>query len=103
VDPASTTNPAYDWNKPNIAALPENLKGLIRRAFTPGHEVRDGLDTMPIPETTDAGPGGVFTLHTGDAWRCFHRLLLADPIAMIIRIGDGNVCPAGNNNPCPAR
>jgi hypothetical protein len=103
-DSASTTNPAYAWRAPNIRTLPANIKALIENAFRPGKEIRNGLDSMAIdPITTscvtDWGP--CFTLHTGDAWNCFKGILLANPLEMIARIGDANVCPTGNNNPCP--
>ncbi len=97
-DPASTANPTYPWAAPSIRALPANIRGLIAAAFTPGHEIRNGLDSMDVPEITRRSG---FDLHTGDAWNCFKRALLADPLGMIARIGDGNVCPAGQNNPCP--
>jgi hypothetical protein len=101
-DAASTTNPTYDWRQPSIASLPASITTLLRAQFDPGHEVRDGLDSIPIPATTDVA-GGVFTLHTGDAWNCFRGLLLADPLRTIIRIGNGDLCPPNNDNPCPVR
>jgi hypothetical protein len=97
VDPASATNPVYPWSAPTIAALDPVLRGLVNGAFLPGKEVRNGLDAMVVPATTEKYG---FTLHTGDAWNCFKRLLLMNPYAMITRIGNRDACPAGNNSPC---
>ncbi|MDX3193010.1 hypothetical protein PV458_31780 [Streptomyces sp. MN03-5084-2B] len=97
VDPASATNPVYPWSAPSITALGPVLRGLIGGAFLPGKEIRAGLDAMAVPATTERYG---FTLHTGDAWNCFKGLLLADPFAMIARIGARDTCPAGKNSPC---
>ena len=97
-DTTSTTNPLYSWRATSIATMPANLRSLIADQFTPGHEVRSGLDAIVVPPITSMYN---FDLHTGDAWNCFTRLLLADPLRMIERIGDRDTCPPGNNNPCP--
>lgn len=97
VDPASLTNPVYPWRASSIAAIDPVLRGLINGAFIPGKEVRNGLDGMVVPSTTERYG---FTLHTAAAWDCFKGLLLANPFGMITRIGDHNTCPAGNNSPC---
>ena len=100
-DPASSTNPSYVWRVSGIADLPSNIKALIKAAFDPGHEVRNGLDAMDsqIAEiTTIAG----FDLHTGEAWRCFKGILLGDVLGMLTLIGSAQTCPPGKNNPCPA-
>jgi hypothetical protein len=97
VDPASTGNPVYPWRAGGIAALDPVLQGLLAGAFAPGKEVRNGLDHMAVPATIEKFG---FTLRTGDAWACFRGLLLADPFAMIVRIGNRHTCPAGENSPC---
>ncbi|MBS0150787.1 MAG: DUF4157 domain-containing protein [Nitrospira sp.] len=97
-DTASTTNPTYSWRVARIEDLPTNLQALLIAAFAPGTEIRRRIDSLPVPETYEASG---FSLHTGDAWDCFTRLLLADPFGMVTRICNGNVCPPGRNNPCP--
>jgi hypothetical protein len=96
-DPASTADPTYAWRAPSIRALPANIVALVLAGFRTGKEIRNGLESMPVDEITKKYG---FDLHTGEAWRCFKSQLLADPLAMIARIGDGNTCPAGNNSPC---
>jgi hypothetical protein len=91
-------NPGYNWRVPNIRALPANLQALVVGAFAPGTEIRGGLDGLSVPTTYSVAG---FTLSTGAAWNCFRRLLLGDPFEMIARICENNVCPPGQNNPCP--
>ena len=100
-DPASSTNPSYVWRVSGINALPPNIQALIRAAFDENHEVRNGLDAMDnqIDEiTTFMG----FDLHTGEAWRCFKRILLHDVLGMLAQIGASHTCPPGKENPCQA-
>ncbi|HEY9670735.1 MAG TPA: DUF4157 domain-containing protein [Waterburya sp.] len=99
---ASTTNPTYNWRSSNIRAMPTNLRSLLVAAFAPGAEVRQGLDGVTVDCITvkSIGPTN-WDLHTGDAWLCFRQQLLANVFEMIARIAEGNICPPGNNNPCP--
>jgi hypothetical protein len=97
VDPASTRNPVYPWRAAGIAALDPGMQRLLASAFAPGTEVRFQLDHIDVPATK---PYLGFTLHTGAAWACFRDRLLADPFAMIVRIGNRDTCPPGKNSPC---
>ena len=96
-DASSGSNPTYNWRVPDIKSLPANLQTLVTGAFSTGTQVRHEIDNLPVPATKDALG---FTLHTGDAWNCFKRLLLANPFAMITNVCNRNVCPPGNNNQC---
>jgi len=100
VDPASTANPAYGWRVSSISALPANILALIAAAFSPGHEVRSGLDSMSTTVPIVTQKYGL-DLHTRDAFNCFKSLLLANPISVITQISAGRTCPVGQNNPCP--
>jgi hypothetical protein len=99
-DPASSTNPSYVWRVSSLADLPPNIQALIRAAFDPGHEVRNGLDAMDsqIPEITTAVG---FVLHTGEAWRCFKAILLPDVLRVLALMGSPQTCPPGKQSPCP--
>ena len=47
---ASSTNPTYVWRVSGIVDLPANIKSLIKAAFDPGHEVRNGLRRHGRPD-----------------------------------------------------
>jgi hypothetical protein len=94
-DPASKTNPTYDWKVPNIRALPALTRSILAAEFKPGQQIANNLAGFVLPDCE----GGA---HVGSAWRCFMRLLNADPFEMIARACEGTTCPPGNNNPCAA-
>lgn len=97
-DSSSTTNPAYAWKAPTIGALPANLVTALKASFAKGSDIESSLNGLPVrPTETRSG----FTLHTGDAWKCFVRIILGNPIKMINDICNGNLCPPGKDNPCP--
>jgi len=100
-DTSSTTNPAYAWRAADLPSLPANIQTLITNAFLPGAEIRNGLDALTVPCITSRMN---FDLHTGDAFECFRRRLIAHPWDVILEIaaGGAGLCPPGQNDPCPA-
>jgi Domain of unknown function (DUF4157) len=100
VDSTSTTNTHFAWAASSIDMLPNNIKTLIIAAFDPGTEIRNGLDSMPVPCLTQESG---FDLHTGDAFLCFKRKLLSDIWLTITQIAHGgtNLCPPNKNDFCP--
>ena len=94
-DTSSSANPTYIWQVSNIRSLPPNMQALLADQFRPGTQIRNALDGFAADRCT----GGY---HIGQAWECFKRLLVANPFDMIARACDGQICPANNDNPCPA-
>ncbi len=94
-DPASTTNPTYAWRVPTIRALPALTQSIIADEFHAGQQVANQLAAFAIPDC-------ISQHHAGSAWRCFLRVLNADPFEMLARACEGTTCPPGNNNPCTA-
>ena len=92
-DPASTTNPTYGWRVPNIRALPALTQSIIAAEFKPGQQIANQLGGFTMANCESQH-------HVGSAWRCFMRLLRANPFEMIARACEGTTCPPGNNNPC---
>lgn len=92
-DAASTTNPTYGWRVPNIRALPALTQSIIAAEFNPGQQIANQLGGFTMADCESQH-------HVGSAWRCFMRMLRANPFEMIARACEGTTCPPGNNNPC---
>jgi len=98
VDASSTTNATYLWRVNNIASLPANIRSLIVAAFSPGTEIRHELDSMNVACITQ---NSGFDLHTRDAFLCFKNHFLSNIWQTIVDVANGNLCPPGQNDPCP--
>jgi hypothetical protein len=88
-DAASVTNEQFGWAVSSIAALPPNIIALVNGAFAAG-EIRRELDGIVVPPTMEVSG---FTLSTGAAFDTFKVRLLANPMAMITRIANGQHAP----------
>jgi hypothetical protein len=96
-------NPNLAWTSPDVRTLPYPVPMLLSAAFSPGGEIREELDQLVIPPITTVTRAHIdFDLHTGEAWDCFKSRFLANILGTIYNIAEGkNLCPPGNDNPCP--
>lgn len=97
-DPNSSTNVTYLWRASDIRSLPANIQSLIVAAFGTGTEVRHELDSMNVDCITSQSG---FDLHTRDAFLCFKNHFISNIWQTIVDVAEGNLCPAGQNDPCP--